>query len=418
MKKHFDLISVGILILLGPLFVFPEEKLNWILLLEVLFIIAGRWIIERRFLPKTPIDAAVALLMFMAFAGVLIIKDVGESAGKLAGLIYGIVVFYALIEALKTPKRVKIAVFAFLAAGLALALVGTLERGVYSEEFFIPVASKLPKIPQLKLGLKGAEAGINLNPLSGVLLLFIPIGITQFALLAKKKIEYAAPLARVVGFVAIVVILGVQTLVIILSISFGTWFSLALALWLMGERKRPAKAIIAGLFLTLLVIASLKTSEPLQKEEQKINYALNYSVKARAVMWNKGLEIAKTHPVFGIGMDQLRRTPKFLYEDSHAHNQFLHTAAELGIPGLVAYSAILIGVFWIAGEVRRSILPEWMRLTSRGLGTGIFAFTLFGLGDAIPLGGKPGVFFWMSLAMITSIYLHGRKNGLLEKAGE
>ena len=67
MKKHFDLISIGILVLLGPLFVFPKDKWNWVLLAAVSVFFFGRWIIERRFLPKTPIDVGMALLLVMAF---------------------------------------------------------------------------------------------------------------------------------------------------------------------------------------------------------------------------------------------------------------------------------------------------------------------------------------------------------------
>ena len=416
MKKFFDLVSIGALVLLGPLFIFPKEKWNWILLAVVVgFIFGGRWIFERKFLPRTPVDAAVALLLIMAFVGVFAIKDVSGSAGKLAGLIYGLVVFYVLIETLKSMGRIKAAVVVFLMAGLGLAVIGMLGRGEYREAFIAPIESKLPKIPQVKFGLTGAEAGVNPNPLGGVLLLFIPIGIMQLPLLLKKRIEYASLRIRSLGLFGIVVLLGVQGIAVVLSASFGTWFALALALWLMGGWKRTLKAVIAGLLIAFIVFVFLKTGEPGQSGSSGIRVVIGASIKTRVDIWKAGLEAARNHPVTGIGMDQLRRTPNFLYENSHAHNQFLHTAAELGIPGLIAYVAILIGVFWMAGEVRRSALPEWLRLTSRGLGTGVFAFTLFGLGDAIPLGAKPGIFFWISLAMITSIYLYGRDNGLLEK---
>jgi putative inorganic carbon (HCO3(-)) transporter len=416
MKKHFDLVSIGALVLLGPLFIFPKEKWNWILLAVVVgFILGGRWIIDRRFLPRTPIDGGVALLLAMAFVGVFRIKDMGGSAGKMAGLIYGLVVFYMLIEVLKSVGRMKVAVVVLLAAGLGLAVIGTLGRGEGREAFIAPVESKLPKIPLVKLDLTGAETGVNPNPLGGVLLLFIPIGIMQFPLLLKKHNEYASFRMRSFGLFGIFVLLGVQGIAVVLSASFGTWFALALALWLMGVWKRPLKVVIAGLIFVIIVFSFLKTGEPGQIGSVGIRGIIDASVKSRVDMWKVGLEAAGSQPLFGIGMDQLRRMPNFLYENSHAHNQFLHTAAELGILGLIAYSAILIGVFWMTGEVRRSALPEWMRLTSRGLGTGVFAFTLFGLGDAIPLGAKPGIFFWISLAMITSIYLYGRDNGLLKK---
>ena len=189
----------------------------------------------------------------------------------------------------------------------------------------------------------------------------------------------------------------------------------------MGERKRPLKAGLAVILLAIAVGLPLMRSEPNQILNQRILSSVNNKSEYRALIWQDAWNVAKAHPIFGIGMDQLRRTPKFTYEMAHAHNQFLHTAAELGIPGLTAYLAILIGIFGMTVEVRKSALPEWIRGTSRGLGAGIFAYVLFGMGDAIPLGAKPGIVFWISLAMITSIYIYGRNHGFMrpsEKQGE
>jgi hypothetical protein len=144
--------------------------------------------------------------------------------------------------------------------------------------------------------------------------------------------------------------------------------------------------------------------------------AINETMKIRAAYWRVGTETAKRNVLFGIGLNQLRRSGKIKYDDSHAHNQFIHTAAEIGIPGLLSYIAILIGVFWMAGEVARSSLPAWMLLNCRGLAAGQLGFAIFGLVDAVPLGAKAGLFFWISIALITSIYLYARNEGLLMKS--
>jgi O-antigen ligase len=103
-------------------------------------------------------------------------------------------------------------------------------------------------------------------------------------------------------------------------------------------------------------------------------------------------------------MDRLRYDPGIGYESAHAHNQLIHTAAELGIPGLAAYLAILIGAGWMCLDVSKRARAAWMRDAARGLGAGQLAFLIFGMGDAIPLGGKNGVFFWVSLALIAAMY--------------
>jgi putative inorganic carbon (HCO3(-)) transporter len=215
----------------------------------------------------------------------------------------------------------------------------------------------------------------------------------------------------------VVAMLGVQALAVLISTSLNTWFALSIALWLMVRWRKSIKIGIILLGISAIILLVLRTGGISPNGSHGFESAINISIKNRIDIWKNGFEIAKTHPVLGIGMDQLRRTPKMLYEYSHAHNQFLHTAAELGIPGLVAYLAILFGIYRMTKEVKRSILPEWIRMTSRGLGTGVFAFTLFGMVDTIPLGAKIGIFFWISIAMITCIYLYGRSTGLSATSG-
>ncbi len=413
MKKHFDLIGLASLILLGPLFIFPNDKWNWVIILAVSALFIGRWIIDKKLLSKTPIDAPIGLLLVMALTGVFVVKDIEESAAKLAGLVYGIIIFFILVGVLKTPKRVKSAVILFLIVGLLLAIVGTLGRLDTRKQIFPSIESIMPKLPNINFRLRGAEDGINPNPLGGILLLFIPIGMILIHPLTEKGNKLSHLWSKRLGLIAIIILLIVQMLALYYSSSFGIWSSLVLSLWLMGEWKRTIKIVFGIILLIIALGFSLKLSESKRISNNGIYIRINESFEERASIWNNTMEVVKAHPILGIGMDQLRRTSKFYYGLSHAHNQFLHSVAELGVPGLISYMAILIGVFWMAAEVRKSTLPEWIRLTSRGLRTGIFAFTLFGTVDAVPLGAKPGIFFWISLAIVTSIFLYGRNNGFM-----
>ncbi len=121
-------------------------------------------------------------------------------------------------------------------------------------------------------------------------------------------------------------------------------------------------------------------------------------------LWNEGVEAVAENPWFGAGLNQFRMRPGVKYELSHAHNHLIHTAAELGIPGLVAYLAILIGAGYMCVEVWKKRKDEFMKMAVLGLGAGQMAHFLFGMGDSIPLGAKTGVLFWVSLALIAGIY--------------
>lgn len=135
-------------------------------------------------------------------------------------------------------------------------------------------------------------------------------------------------------------------------------------------------------------------------------------IEKRYKFWNEGLEAVSEKPVVGIGVNQLRMRPGFKYEKAHSHNQMLHTAAELGIPGLIAYLAILMGAGYMCLEVWRKAPADWMRITAQGLSAGQLAHFIFGLGDSIPLGAKPGIFFWISLALIASLYKYSLESNL------
>jgi len=126
--------------------------------------------------------------------------------------------------------------------------------------------------------------------------------------------------------------------------------------------------------------------------------------QGRVKVMTAGIGAIREHPWRGVGMNQLRRVTWIGYERSHAHNHFIHTAAELGIPALVAYLAILLGAGFMCVEVWRKGKDEFMRMSVLGLGVGQLAHFIFGLGDSIPLGAKTNFIFWVSLALITSIY--------------
>ena len=74
------------------------------------------------------------------------------------------------------------------------------------------------------------------------------------------------------------------------------------------------------------------------------------------------------------------------------------------MPGLVAYMAILIGAGYMCVKVWKKAQDDRMRMAVFGLGWGQVAHLIFGIGDSVPLGSRPSFLFWVSVAIITSIY--------------
>jgi hypothetical protein len=105
------------------------------------------------------------------------------------------------------------------------------------------------------------------------------------------------------------------------------------------------------------------------------------STMERLDCWAEAISIARSHPVIGVGLRQFGE-----YNDLTAHNSYLLTLSELGIPGMILFSVIVyvsakIPIV-VLREVTSDTVPEgapvarpWataMMAAFAGLGVGIF----------------------------------------------
>jgi O-antigen ligase len=92
------------------------------------------------------------------------------------------------------------------------------------------------------------------------------------------------------------------------------------------------------------------------------------------------------------------------YDIAHAHNQFLQTTLDLGIPGLVAYSALWLGAAYLLRQTIVQATDPLMRALAIGVSGAFVGFAVYGLSDAVTLGSKPGFFWWWLLAFSVGAY--------------
>jgi putative inorganic carbon (HCO3(-)) transporter len=155
-------------------------------------------------------------------------------------------------------------------------------------------------------------------------------------------------------------------------------------------------------------------------------------LEKRLEIWSRAIYGLQDFPFTGMGMNTFREVvhkwyPLFLIplsEDiGHAHNDFLQAGLDLGIPGLIAFIALYIGAFWMLADIWRNVptpvlsLVEGFnvqRATVLGLFGGLLAHMLYGLTDAVALGAKPGVLFWMLLGLVSG--LHAQVNASADRA--
>jgi len=133
----------------------------------------------------------------------------------------------------------------------------------------------------------------------------------------------------------------------------------------------------------------------------------------RMDIWRRALLAVADFPLTGIGLGTFRRlaiayAPFFdvdpvLADVGHAHNIFLQTALDLGIPGLIAYVAVLLLVGWSGWRLYQHATTPTVRLLSGGLLTSLLAFHLFCLTDAVAPGAKPIFTLWIFLGLIIAL---------------
>ena len=485
-----DRIFLGVVLAAAPLFLFPRARYAWVGIVLGSMLVA-RGAIWGRFLERTPLDWAVGVLGLMILATCFVVPDIEFSMGKIAGALYGIVLYYAAVAVMRTERTIRAGVYAFILVGVGLAIIGVVGVILLPEQAFIKVLPGLTKnIPKHNWALPGAEAGFNPNAVGGSLLWVTPLALfLAGAMLGKRKRDTAKAMvqaeeggqggtaeakgagaaedargagheaegigglaseglkegprespecgqglgperirengrsprrnarwsARLPGLLLLTLASVVLLTALFLSQSYGTWIALILSVWLIGLSPKRKVWSLAG---ALVLCGAIYAIGPLRRavapltitgttgtgETASTANVVRVKIEQRYGLWSAGIGAIRRAPVFGVGMNRLRLEPGISYTNAHAHNQFITTGAELGIPGLVAYIAMLIGAGWIAWVVWKRSGDPWMRAAAAGLIAGQAAFHIFGLGDAIALGSKPGALFWASLALIAAMY--------------
>jgi putative inorganic carbon (HCO3(-)) transporter len=226
-------------------------------------------------------------------------------------------------------------------------------------------------------------------------------------------------------------------MVFLLTQSRGGYIGLALTLLALLLIAVPARWRWYGLVLMVVLVLVLGFVVSSHWEavrtwatnpETNSAFSLN-SLQARLEIWPRAVYGIQDFPFTGMGMGTFRKVVPVLYplfgaspdiDIGHAHNEFLQAALDLGIPGLIAFIALYLGAFrmlvdvWVISRPSSAAvhlstvlgLPSSSYLCAivLGLGGGLIAHMLFGLTDAVALGAKPGLLFWMLLALICGLH--------------
>jgi putative inorganic carbon (HCO3(-)) transporter len=413
-------------LLTTPLLLFPTLRplLTAVSLTVLVSIWLLRWLLRREPWPITPFNSALLLFATMIPVAIWASEFPDLTLPKASGLILGLATFRAVALTVRDRRSLNLALAAFCLLGTAIVLVGVLSAQWTSKVASLGLPAHL--IPRLITSLPDMQsAGVNPNQLAGVLTLYVPFAVTlviALRIIRKPSIPHLLALAgtALALFLTVVILLLTQSRAGWIG---GTAGLLALGtLWGLRSRRRWTR--LAGAALPLVALASVAalllclgpyrvgeilsdspSNTPVEEVVGKI------SITGRVEIWSRALYTVQYFPFTGCGLGTFRRVVPNLYplflippdiDIAHAHNIFLQTALDLGLPGLIAYLALLgIAVATCWRCTRHG--DRLVRATALGLPAGLVGLHVYGLADALALGSKPGLAFWFILGLIAAL---------------
>ncbi len=419
-----------LLIAAAPIWLFPS--LAPPAALGAVIVMLGLWLWQWRqggapILPSTPLTLTLWLWIAAVGIGVLVSAESDLTLPKATNLFLGLAAWRYLSLTITNRRSFLIALNAYLVIGAALILGGVLSADWSFKISWVRALVNL--LPWQTLHLPGSPTpGVHTNQLAGTLVLYLPLALCLWLGWQPQRQRL---FIRLLGLPVVALLL----FLLIATQSRSGWLAALISLLILLAarvatiRRTVWRRAVWGLCLGLLLVVGLFLSQLgpgalsrmwTEPPRDTLVGSLT-SLAFRQEVWRWAITATTDFPATGTGLGTFRRVVHRLYltqipvdyDFGHAHNMFLQVAVDTGLPGLVAYLALLGGAFLNGGWLIRHS-PPWRPVTL-GLTVGLVALHLYGLTDAIAPGAKNGLPFWLALALLGALRQPG-VNGVSQTA--
>jgi putative inorganic carbon (hco3(-)) transporter len=364
-----------------------------------------RWLATGRLSVRTPGDWVTGLLLLLLPVTLWTTALPEVTRLQVYRLLTGVALYYAVVNWAGTASRLRLAMLGAGAVGLLLAFSAPFSVQWMIEEKL----TFMPEVIYRRLPLLLADP-IHPNVMAGALVVLLPCALAPL-LFGWQQLRW---FERTLVGLAAAAMLGV----LILTKSRGGLMALGAMLvvlivlrWRWGWLAVPLAVLAAGLAIWWIgevrVVEALSATQTLG------------GMDGRLEVWSRALYMLQDFPFTGIGMGTFQQVANRLYpfflagpdaEVPHAHNIFLQVGVDLGLPGLVAWLALLILVcicaWWVYRRGRRQG-DAVLTALGAGLLASQAALVVHGLTDAATWGTRPAVVVWaiwgLAMAALTVI---------------
>ncbi|MFQ5812244.1 MAG: tetratricopeptide repeat protein, partial [Anaerolineae bacterium] len=406
-----------LLLLIAAPFILFSSPYAPLALLLLLIPWVCRWIGRGALTARTPVDIPNIMLLIAVAIAWYASVDLSSSVPPGLRIVFGIVIFYAIVNDVHTKRQIWWAMNVFCLASLVVTALGFLGmEAPWQKLFSLPqVYEKLPhlieRIPE--------GGGFHPNKVGHTLAVLIPVPAALFLWppsLVKGKARLLYRLALGLSLLAMV-------LTLLITQSRMAFLALAVALAAMGLFRK--RWFLLGLPAVVILI-----SLGLFYRRVSPDFFVDYMMTNRWDVWRQTMFLIREYPFTGKGFGSLWVVGEFSYPYSllstphnvfsvwvadnwycHAHNIFLETWAALGIPGILAFVTLLGAFVLTARKVFKNCMDDDLRFYAIGLFCAFVAFVVCGLYDAaLYLGTKPSLAFWAMMGLMTAIEFRTRRD--------
>lgn len=341
-------------------------------------------------LTKTKVDFPIILFLIIITISTITSISPIDSLRDLALHIGGLSFLFVMINSVKDKKDFNIIVTILVFSATFVALYGLYQYvvGVEVDKAWLDVENN-PGITTRVYSVFN-----NPNILAEYLVMIIPLSVSIF--------WYTKRLSKKIIFLGTTLIM---VLALVLTSSRGGWIGFAfsaLVFILLIEKRLLLTLIpitIGGLFLL---------PDSIINRIMSIANVSDSSNAYRITMWRISLEIIRDNWVAGVGFGHLPFKQTFesyirTMPTYHAHNTYLETAAEMGIPGLVAFLLFLFVLFKYGIKILVKQDDKYIRVMSAGALSGLGGVLFHGLVENILYLPKIIFTFWIMVSLILTL---------------
>ena len=351
----------------------------------------------------------------MVALGVLYARSPDLVVNNVVEFVRGFFTYLIVINTLTTMRRLHLALYAVMGAGVFLASLTVFQAvtGQYDQSFGGLAQYRVSDLAGTAEGARPGGTIGDANYYGQLLLVVIPVALY---LLFDGQNKWA----RFVGLASA----GMLTVAVIFTYSRGDALALAALAVAVIIFKRPHPLVLAGGVVALLVALPLLPSNYLARLTTVIDLAQGNrltiygedSIRGRAGATQAAIEMFADHPLLGVGRENY---PSYQLEYISGtgfaraakgippHNLYLEVAAEHGVLGIIVFGGLLLAAWAALMDARRRF--RLVKATREYDLAGWLAIMFIGyLVTAMSLHGAFLYILWMIISLIAAVRLIAR----------